>query len=79
MKLPARLFLPFALCVLAAIALVATSGCTAADNTNANTTATTAVTPPASSPSPQNLTVAERPQKIKDQMTARGEQDEAAP
>ncbi|MDQ1593409.1 MAG: hypothetical protein QOG71_4036 [Pyrinomonadaceae bacterium] len=79
MKLPARLFLPYALCVLAAIALVASSGCTATDNTNGNTTATTAVTPPASSPSPLNLTVAERPQKIKDQMTARGEQDEAAP
>ncbi|HYP01614.1 MAG TPA: hypothetical protein VER76_15595 [Pyrinomonadaceae bacterium] len=80
MKLPARLFLPLALCCLCAVALVASSGCTTADNTNANTTATTTVTPPpAGSPAPQNLTVAERPQKIKEQMTARGEQDEAAP
>jgi hypothetical protein len=55
-------------------------GCTTADNTNQNTTATTNVSPPASSsPSPQNLTTVERPQKIKDQMTQRGEQDEAQP
>jgi hypothetical protein len=80
MKLSARLFLSFAFYGLVAVALVASSACTTADNTNANTTATTNVTPPpASSPSPQNLTVAERPQKIKDQMQARGEQDEAAP
>jgi hypothetical protein len=62
------------------VGLAASSACTTADNTNANTTATTNVTPPpAGSPSPLNLSVAERPQKIKDQMTARGEQDEAAP
>jgi hypothetical protein len=80
MKLPARLFLPFALYSLAAVALVASPACTAADNTNTATTATTNVTPPpASSPSPLNLTVAERPQKIKEQMQARGEQDAAAP
>ena len=80
MKLPVRLFLPFALSSLCAVALVASTGCATADNSNSNTTATTTVTPPpAGSPSPQNLTVAERPQKIKDQMTARGEQDEAAP
>jgi hypothetical protein len=80
MKLPARLFLPFAFYGLVAVSLVASFGCTAADNSNANTTATTSVTPPpASSPSPLNLAVGERPQKITDQMTARGEQDEAAP
>lgn len=81
MKLPARLSLPLALYSILLIALVvALSGCTTADNTNANTTATTNVAPPpAGSPAPQNLTVAERPQKIKDQMTARGEQDRAAP
>ncbi|HEY0101276.1 MAG TPA: hypothetical protein VGB76_20300 [Pyrinomonadaceae bacterium] len=80
MKLSARLFLPFAFYSLVAVALVASSACTTADNTNANTTATTNVTPPpAGSPSPLNLTVAERPQKIKEQMAARGEQDEAAP
>ncbi|HEV2801156.1 MAG TPA: hypothetical protein VGW12_11705 [Pyrinomonadaceae bacterium] len=80
MKLPARLFLTVALYSLAALALVAASACTAADNSNGNTTATTNVTPPpAGSPSPLNLTVAERPQKIKDQMQTRGEQDAAAP
>jgi hypothetical protein len=81
MKLPARLSLPLALYSILLVALVASlPACTTADNTNANTTATTNVTPPpAGSPSPQNLTVAERPQKIKDQMQARGEQDEAAP
>jgi hypothetical protein len=80
MKLPARLSLPFVFYSILLVALVASSGCTAADNTNVNTTATTNVTPPpAGSPSPQNLTVAERPQKIKDQMQARGEQDQAAP
>jgi hypothetical protein len=80
MKLSARLFLPCALYSLVAVAVVASSACTAADNTNVNTTATTSVTPPpAGSPSPLNLSLAERPQKIKDQMGARGEQDAAAP
>lgn len=81
MKLPVRLSLPHAVCAVLLVASVAmSSACTTADNTNANTTATTNVTPPpAGSPSPLNLSVAERPQKIKDQMTARGEQDEAAP
>ncbi|HEX8129776.1 MAG TPA: hypothetical protein VF527_11800 [Pyrinomonadaceae bacterium] len=66
--------------VLALAATLAGASCTTADNSNANTTATTTVTPPpAGSPSPLNLTVAERPQKIKDQMQARGEQDAAAP
>ena len=80
MKLSARLFPSLALYGLVAVSLLASSGCTAADNSNANTTATTTVTPPpASSPSPLNLTAAERPQNIKDQMAARGGQDEAAP
>lgn len=81
MKLPARLSTPLALYGILLVALVvALPACTAADNTNANTTATTDVTPPpAGSPSPQNLTVAERPQKIKDQMAARDKQDDAAP
>lgn len=39
-------------------------------NSNANSVST---------PAPQVLSVAERPQKIKDMMTARGEQDEAKP
>jgi len=80
MKLPARLFSPLALCIIFLVALVASSACTTADNPNANTTATTTVTPPpAGSPSPLNLTITERPQKIKGEMAARGEQDEAAP
>ena len=80
MKLPARLFLSIALYSLVALALVVSSACTAADNLNGNTTATTTVTPPpAGSPSPLNLAVTERPQKIKDQMQVRGEQDAAAP
>ncbi len=68
----------YALVAIAAIALV---GCTGADNSNSNTTATTTASPPVvvTSPSPQNLTVVERPQKIKDMMAARGEQDEAKP
>jgi hypothetical protein len=56
-------------------------GC-ASDNTN-NTTAVTNVTPPGATPAPtaatQTLTVVERPQKVKDMMQARGEQDQAKP
>lgn len=56
-------------------------GCESADNANSNTTTTTNVPAPAASPSPaaQTLSVVERPQKIKDQMTQRGEQDQAQP
>lgn len=49
--------------------------CADAGNDNAHTTATTAVTPPAT----QVLTVVPRPQSIVDMMKARGEQDEAKP
>lgn len=67
--------------VLFAFVAVALTGCTADDNSNSNTTATTNVPSPAAAPSsvPQTLSVVERPQKIKDQMTARGEQDQAQP
>ncbi len=76
MSLMKRISLSFVSVALAVVPW----GCTTADNTNQSTTATTNVSPPASaSPSPQNLTVVERPQKIKDQMTQRGEQDEAKP
>jgi hypothetical protein len=77
MSLTKRISLSFAV-FAAALAL---GGCATADNANQNTTATTNVTPPAASTSPaaQNLTVVERPQKIKDQMQARGEQDQAKP
>jgi len=44
-------------------------------NDNANTTVTTAATPPAV----QNLSVVPRPQKIADLMKGRGEQDQAKP
>ena len=65
----------------AAVALSLT-GCATDTNQNGSTTVTTTVTPPASaSPSPAapTLGVVERPQKIKDQMAQRGEQDEAEP
>src|ERR1041384_6725793 len=77
MKLPSRILLVCVACGLFGLR----SACTTADNSNANTTATTTVTPPAASPTnePQNLSVVERPQKIKDMMAARGEQDQAAP
>lgn len=58
------------------------AACASDDNANRNTTATTNVTPPTATPTTpavQTLTVVERPQKIKDQMAARGEQDKAAP
>src|SRR5258708_17661101 len=55
-------------------AMLALSGCEKT-NDNANTTATTTVTPPA----PQKLSEVPRPQKIVDAMKARGEQDEAKP
>jgi hypothetical protein len=58
------------------------AACASDDNANRNTTVTTNVTPPAATPTTpavQNLTVVERPQKIKDQMAQRGEQDTASP
>jgi len=78
MRLPGRLL---SLCTpLALLAALASAGCTTADNSNAGPNANAAATP-ASSPTPaaQNLTAAERPQKINDQMRERGEQDAAAP
>jgi hypothetical protein len=72
--------LPLAAVLLAALSL---AGCTNNDNTNANTntTATTNVSPPTATQSPatQNLEVTERPQKVKDMMQERGEQDQAKP
>jgi hypothetical protein len=78
MKQSKRILLLCALCACVAVGL---SSCTAADHTNSNTTATTTVTPPGASPSPaaQTLTVVERPQKIKDMMAERGDQDKASP
>jgi hypothetical protein len=61
-------------CTVFIAALVLFAACQPASD-NANTTVTTAATPPAI----QNLTVVPRPQKIVDMMTARGEQDQAQP
>ena len=69
----------FALALACALAALFAASCAPADNANSNATATTTVTPPAPTPAEQKLALVERPQKIKDQMTARGEQDEAAP
>jgi hypothetical protein len=66
---------------LLAFVVAGLGACASTDNSNSNTTATTNVSSPTATPSPaaQNLTVVERPQKIKDQMGQRGEQDKAAP
>ncbi len=74
-----RTLLSVAVLALAALLFAA---CASEDNANRNTTATTNVTPPGATPTPaaqQALTVVERPQKIKDQMAQRGEQDKASP
>ena len=60
--------------IIACALLLILAGCQQS-NDNANTTATTSVTPPGM----QNLTVVPRPQKIVDMMKERGEQDEAKP
>jgi outer membrane murein-binding lipoprotein Lpp len=72
------------LLLLAAVVTAALSlaGCASSDNANVSANASLNATPAATaSPTPavQNLEVVERPQKIKDQMAARGEQDQASP
>jgi hypothetical protein len=62
------------LCVIVVLALVVMAACEK-PNDNANTTATTTVSPPGV----QNLTVVPRPQAIINLMKERGEQDEAKP
>jgi len=76
MKFMKRISLSLAVLALCVLAL---AGCTSADNANSNTTATTNVSPPTATPAAQNLSQVERPQKIKDQMQQRGEQDQAKP
>ena len=68
-------------CTLLLSGALAFSSCSGVENANSNTTATTNATPRvvAASPTGQNLTLVERPQKIKDLMAARGEQDMAKP
>lgn len=60
--------------ILFAIALLGVNSCTPTAD-NSNSTAVTTVTPPAI----QKLEVVPRPQKIVDQMTARGDQEQAKP
>ena len=62
-----------------ALMLAAFAGCAPADNANSYTTATTNVSPPAASPQTQNLTMTGRPEKIREMMAQRGQQDEASP
>src|SRR5918912_3991897 len=65
-----------------ALAAVLFAACASEENANRNTTATTNVTPPSATPMPaaqQALSQVERPQKIKDEMAKRGEQDQATP
>ena len=78
MKLARRTSL-FGACGL--LAALTGASCATVDNANSNTTATTNVAAPNASPSPaaQTLTETSVPQKIKDQMAQRGEQDKAAP
>jgi hypothetical protein len=73
-----RILLLAAVVVMTALSL---AGCASNDNANVNTTVTTNVPPPGATPTPatQNLEVTERPQKIKDMMAQRGEQDQASP
>jgi hypothetical protein len=71
MRIPKSSLLFLSLCIAVSFLL---SGCQST-NENANTTATTAATPPGV----QSLTLIPRPQKIADMMKARGEQDGAKP
>jgi hypothetical protein len=71
--------IPLSLAILALTLLALIAGCTSTDNANSNTTATTNVSPPTATPATQNLSTVERPQKIKDLMAGRGEQDQAKP
>jgi hypothetical protein len=73
MKL-SRLVLVSCALALSAVALAGCSSDMNANNANANSNAAASPTPAA-----QSLSEVERPQKIKDQMQQRGEQDSAAP
>src|SRR6266516_4108832 len=71
MKSPKLVFISFSAFITAAVIF---SACQPA-NDNANTTATSTVTPPAT----QSLTLVSRPEKIEQLMKTRGEQDQAKP
>lgn len=65
-------------CAPLTLAALTMAACTPADNANSNTTATINTNAPMA-PAAQNLSVVDRPQKIKDMMAGRGEQDAAEP
>src|SRR3954462_12940870 len=72
MKLSRLLLVSYALAISAGLA-----GCSSDMNANnANANANAAASP---TPAVQTLSEVERPQKVKDQMQQRGEQDSAAP
>ena len=81
MKQSQRASLSGLLCVLIAATIIAlAASCAPADqNANTNSAANTNAAPTAATPATQTLSEAERPQKIKDMMAARGQQDEATP
>lgn len=62
--------------LLVAAIIAACGGAPATNQTNAGNTA---AAPASATPAAQTLTVTERPQRIKDLMAGRGEQDDAAP
>jgi hypothetical protein len=75
MRFSARAFLFALVCAVA----LSSAACAPSENANSNTTATTNVAPPTTATPAQTLSEVERPQKIKDQMSQRGTQDEAKP
>ncbi|MDQ3753116.1 MAG: hypothetical protein M3371_00095 [Acidobacteriota bacterium] len=80
MKLSLRFSFRRALLLCCCAAVFISSGCATNTNQNSSTTATTTVTPPATaSPATQTLSVVAPPQTITNQMSQRGEQEEAAP
>ena len=74
MKLSRLLPVPCALVLLAALA-----GCSSDMNVNTGANSNNAGAAASPTPAAQALSLVERPQKIKDQMAQRGEQDAAAP
>lgn len=65
--------------IFAAMVLASAIACTPRDQDNANTTATTTVSPPPTEPSQPELTVTSRPARIEEIAKERGEQEEANP
>jgi hypothetical protein len=61
------------------VALAAASACTTTTNTNVANVTNTNTANAIASPEKQVLSEVERPQKVKDMMAARGQQDEAKP